>query len=90
MKEEITTMGERGQVVIPKSIREKLKLTPRSKFLIVGYDDIILLKKIILPDISDEFKKLVKAINKKIAKYGELSKKDIEEEVKAYRKSKGR
>jgi AbrB family looped-hinge helix DNA binding protein len=42
MNLDITKMGERGQIVIPQEIREKLKLKQGEKFLIINEgEDII-------------------------------------------------
>ena len=46
MKFEITKMGERGQIVIPQSLREHLKLETGEKFMVIEQDNSILLKKI--------------------------------------------
>jgi len=87
-KEEITVMGERGQVVIPKEVRQRLKLAPKTKFLVVAHDDTVMLKKLAIPKIREEFEKLVEKINKRIAEHGELTEKEIAEEIRALRKEK--
>jgi AbrB family looped-hinge helix DNA binding protein len=38
----ITTMGERGQIVIPKEIRKKLKIIPGEQFLVFCRDNAII------------------------------------------------
>ena len=35
MEQEVTVVGERGQVVIPKEVRMKLGLKPKTKLLVV-------------------------------------------------------
>lgn len=42
----ITSLSEKGQVVIPASLRSKLGLKPRSKLLVYGVEDAIVLKKL--------------------------------------------
>ena len=49
---QVTTISEKGQVVIPQSIRKELKIKPKNKFLIYGKGDTIILKKLELPDIK--------------------------------------
>ena len=39
-------MTERGQVVIPKEVRERLKLTQGSRFIVLATDDSIVFQKI--------------------------------------------
>lgn len=85
---EITTLSEKGQVVIPQIVREQLKLKPRTKLLVYGLDDTIVLKKLAMPDIKKELQSLYKKIDKRIIKYGELTEEEIVEEVQRYRKAK--
>lgn len=57
-KVELTTMSPKGQVVIPQSIREKLKIKAGEKFAVYGKDDTLMFKKIEMPTV-EEFEKLV-------------------------------
>lgn len=41
-----TKVSERGQVVIPKDIRDKMKLSKGTKLLVVATDDAIILQKL--------------------------------------------
>jgi AbrB family looped-hinge helix DNA binding protein len=38
----MATMGERGQVVMPKAIRQKMKLKSGDKFLVFSKDDMVI------------------------------------------------
>ena len=86
---EITTMSERGQVVIPQAVRERLGLKPKTKLLVYGEKDTIILKKLYLPNVREEWERIKKIMDKRIKKYGELTEEDIAAEVKAYRQKKG-
>lgn len=88
MKEEITVMSEKGQVVIPKAVRQQLHLKPKSKFLVMGYEDTIMLKKLKLPDLKSEWEEIKRIMNRRDKKYGTLSEKDIQKEIEAHRKEK--
>jgi len=88
MKDEITVMSEKGQVVIPKAVRQQLHLRPKSKFIVLGYEDTIMLKKLQIPDLKSEWKEITQIIDKRNKKYGTLSEKDIQKEIEAYRKEK--
>jgi AbrB family looped-hinge helix DNA binding protein len=83
---EVTVMSEKGQVVIPKGMREKLKLEPKTKLLIYGHGDTLILKKLVLPDVESELKALWKQIDQKIGKKRRLTQKEIDEETHAHRK----
>ncbi|MCJ7770900.1 AbrB/MazE/SpoVT family DNA-binding domain-containing protein [Candidatus Bathyarchaeota archaeon] len=78
-------MSEKGQVVIPKVMREKLKLGPKTKLLIYGHGDTLILKKLVVPDVESELKALWKDIDQKIGKKRRLTQKEIDEEIHTYR-----
>ena len=58
-KLEITSMSSRGQVVIPLDIREQLGLKEGEKFVVVGENDTVILKKITMPSFKN-FDKLIR------------------------------
>ncbi len=47
-----TKMSSKGQVVIPEEIRENLGLKPGAQFVVVGRDDVVILKSIEAPTMS--------------------------------------
>lgn len=49
-----TTVSSRGQVVIPKSLRQELHLDKGDSLLIVRKGDSLILKKLTLEDIAEE------------------------------------
>jgi len=70
-----TRMSSKGQVVIPESIRKRLDLKEGAQFLVVGDDDIVILK-VVTPPNMDEFDTLIKQARKQAKKAG-LKSKDI-------------
>ena len=82
---DIAIVSDKGQIVIPAAIRNRFGLKPRSKLLVYGFDDTIVLKKLALPDPKEEMEKLWKKIDKKIEKYGELTEEDIQKEIQKVR-----
>jgi AbrB family looped-hinge helix DNA binding protein len=80
---EITTISEKGQVVIPQSIRKELGIKPKNKFLIYGKGDTIIMKKIDLPDLKKEWDAIFELMDKKELT---LTEQDIQKEVVAARK----
>jgi AbrB family looped-hinge helix DNA binding protein len=52
-------MSSKGQVVIPKEIRQKLNLVSGSRFVVLGEDDVVIMKAISPPSIK-EFNALIK------------------------------
>ncbi len=53
-----TKMSSKGQVVIPEDIRKRLKLKAGSQFVVVGENDVVILKAISPPSL-EEFDKLI-------------------------------
>jgi len=53
----ITRMSTRGQIVIPKKFRDKYGFKTGDHFLIFGYEDTILTKKIKIFDVKKKCKK---------------------------------
>ncbi len=48
-----TKLSSRGQVVIPEDIRRRLKLKTGSQFIVVGENDVVILKAIVPPSMKD-------------------------------------
>ncbi len=55
---ETTRVSTRGQVVIPRSVREKVHLEPGQLFVVYGEGDTIVLKRIKTPD-EEEMRRLL-------------------------------
>jgi AbrB family looped-hinge helix DNA binding protein len=54
MKASATTkMSSKGQVVIPEEVRDALGLKAGSKFVVVGEGDVVILKVVTPPSMSD-------------------------------------
>jgi len=83
-KIETTCMSSRGQVVIPLSLREQLGLKEGEKFVVVGEEDTIILKKVEMPSFKN-FDKLISKIQQ-FAKEKNIEKKDVESAIKRARK----
>ncbi len=52
-KPETTKMSSKGQIVIPENIRDRLGLKPGEQFVVVGEDDVVILKKIAPLSMAD-------------------------------------
>lgn len=84
---EVTTISEKGQVVIPRSIRKELGIKPKTKFLVYGKGDTVIMKRLNLPDMKKEWEDLFKMMDKKELK---LSDEEIQEEIVVARKEKSK
>ncbi len=87
-KADITVVSEKGQVVIPQTIRKKLGIGPKTKLLIYGYQDAVIMKKLEVPNVTKELEALYKRIDKKIEKHSELTNEEINEVIQDYRTKK--
>jgi AbrB family looped-hinge helix DNA binding protein len=85
MEQEVTVIGERGQVVIPKQVRMRLGLKPRTKLLVVRRGDAVIMKKLDLEQERRELEELFKRVDKRIMRYGQMTEKEIDQIIHDYR-----
>ena len=81
-----TKMSSKGQVVIPEQIRTQLDLEAGSRFVVVGDKDVVILKRITTPALT-EFDGLIKQARSQANASG-LKKSDIDNAVTQARKKK--
>ncbi|MDO8741084.1 MAG: AbrB/MazE/SpoVT family DNA-binding domain-containing protein [Candidatus Woesearchaeota archaeon] len=81
---EITSVSSRGQVVIPQSLRDKLKIHEGEKFIVIGEDNTIVLKKLEMPSFNGIDKLLKKT--REFAKKKGVKETDVEEAIREVRK----
>jgi AbrB family looped-hinge helix DNA binding protein len=80
---QVTTISEKGQIVIPQSIRKELGIKPKTKFLVYGKGDTVIMKKLDLPDMKKEWNEIFNEMDKKNL---QLSESEIQREVAETRK----
>ena len=78
-----TRMSSKGQVVIPENIRKQLNLIEGTQFVVIGDKDVVMLKTIEAPVISD-FDEMVQQARMQ-AKNAKLKRSDIPEAIKKAR-----
>lgn len=81
-----TKMSSKGQVVIPEDIRKRLKLKAGSQFVVMGKDDVVILKAIAPPSM-EEFDALIAEVRSQARRAG-LKKSDINAAVNKVRSRK--
>jgi len=81
---EITSVSSRGQIVIPQSLRNKMKIQEGEKFAILGENNIIILKKLEMPSFNGIDKLLERT--REFAKKKGIKESEVEEAVKNIRK----
>jgi AbrB family looped-hinge helix DNA binding protein len=87
---EVATLSAKGQVVIPQALREKLKLKPKTKLLVYGEDDMMIMKKLNLPDLKEEWERIRQIMEERNRKHGALTEEDIRREVEDHRREKAK
>ena len=84
---EVTTISEKGQVVIPKFLRKELGIKPGTKFVVYGRGDMVIMKKLELPDLRNEWDEIFRTMDTKSPK---ISEKGVLDEVAAVRRERRR
>lgn len=80
---DITAVSSKGQVVLPKAIRDKLNIVPGIKLMVFSDGNSILLKPIPEPDIS-EFRELMDAASSWASNVG-MTEEDITSAIQSVR-----
>ena len=81
-----TKMSSKGQIVIPEDIRKRLGLKPGAQFVVVGQNDVVILKTITQPSMN-EFDQLISEARKQAKKAG-MKKTDITTAIQKVRNRK--
>jgi AbrB family looped-hinge helix DNA binding protein len=78
-----TKLSSKGQVVIPEEIRTRLGLEPGAQFVVVGEGDVVVLKALKAPTMSD-FKALLDSARESAEAAG-MTPRDIRQAVREVR-----
>jgi len=81
-----TRLSSKGQVVIPEEIRKRLGLEAGAQFVVVGEGDVVVLKALKAPKVSD-FKQLLQRAEASAEAAG-LSPEDVERAIREVRTKK--
>ena len=78
-----TKLSSKGQIVVPKGIRDYLKLKNGEIFMIFADKDTLILKRVKKPTEADLKKMFMKS--QRLAKQKRLKKKDVDNTIKSVR-----
>ena len=78
-----TRLSSKGQIVIPEPVRDELGLKPGAQFVVTGERDIVILKVVSAPAVSD-FSKLVARVRRQ-ARRARVKKADVARIVRKVR-----
>ena len=82
---ELITVSSKGQIVIPKTLRQEIGIKPKTKLLVYGKKDTIIIKKIKMPEAYKVWGDVFDVMERKHLK---LTSKDVQKEIEAYRTEK--
>ncbi len=85
---EITTVGTKGQIVIPQQMRRELKIKPRTKLAVYRRGNKLVMAKLEIPSLGEELKGLFKEIDEHYKGKRRPTELEILAEIQAYRKEK--
>jgi AbrB family looped-hinge helix DNA binding protein len=74
---EVTKMTSKGQVVIPQEIRKDLGIEEGNQLVVSRLGDLVLMKKIAVPDPKKEFQQMTKFGTKFAKKKGIRNEEDV-------------
>jgi AbrB family looped-hinge helix DNA binding protein len=83
---DVTVVSSKGQIVIPQSIRKRMGIGPKTKLLIYGYDDAVIMKKLDVPDVLKDLERIYRNVDEKARKLGILSDQDVSDIVEESRR----
>jgi len=86
MEMEISRISEKGQIVIPNSLRRKMKIKKSDQFMVFGEKNTIILKKIEKAAVSKTFDNISKSLRKS-AKESGFSRNDLTGIIEDVRKN---
>ena len=82
---ELTRLSQKGQVVIPTSVRRKLGLKQGMRFLVIGVGDTVVLRRLELGEEAMKIKQALVESRRKAEKIG-FTQKEIEKLIHETRK----
>ena len=85
MSLDFTRLSEKGQIVIPNEMRKRMKLKEGTRFVILGLDDTLVLRKLELSQERKKLKQLLAKSREKAKKVG-FSQREIDRLVESSRK----
>jgi len=84
MEVELTRVSEKGQIVIPISLRKVMKIHKADQFLVFGEGNTIILKKVEKPAFEKSFEEIAKPLQKVIKEEG-FTREDLNKIIKEVR-----
>ncbi len=84
---EVITISSKGQLVIPKNVRDDMGISQNDKFILVAEESSILLRRIDESNLKKRMKTLMSSASSEFKKAG-IKQSDIQKEIESARRSK--
>ncbi len=84
MEVELAKISEKGQIVIPSSLRRDMRINKSDQFLILGEGNTIILKKVEKSAMKKSFDEIARPLQRSAQQLG-LTKKDLEKTIRNVR-----
>jgi AbrB family looped-hinge helix DNA binding protein len=84
-KAQSAVLNSKGQITIPKNIREKLGLKPKTLFMVYTYEDSVVLEKFEELDLKKGINAMYKRVKTRIAKHSGLTQNEVEAGIQKHR-----
>ncbi|HYB03768.1 MAG TPA: AbrB/MazE/SpoVT family DNA-binding domain-containing protein [Nitrososphaerales archaeon] len=82
---EIATVGTKGQIVIPQTIRKELGIKPKTKLAIYSKSGRLVVTKVETPTLGEELKSLFRQVDERYKGKKKPSQRAILAEIQKYR-----
>lgn len=83
---EIAIVGTKGQIVIPKHIRDDLGIEPKTRLPIYRKGDKIVVTKLRIPPLVEDLKEFLREVDEDCRDRKRITEREILEEIQAYRR----
>lgn len=81
----VATVGTKGQIVIPRQLRTRLNIKPRTKLAVYRSGDKLVVTKLDIPTVGEELRALFREIDGQYRGKRRPTEKDILKEIQKYR-----
>ena len=85
MAVDMTRLSEKGQIVIPRELRKQMGLKEGTRFIVMGLEDTIVLRRLELPEERMRLKRLLELSRKRAERLG-FTEKEVDRLIHSFRK----
>jgi len=87
---DITKVSTKGQIVIPQDMRDALGIEAGTMVAVERVDDCLVMKKVVIPNLSQEFRRAQRRLRGVAKKAGLSGEQDVVDLVREFRQTHGK